>query len=114
MGSSTGTVEWDALGRLAGRVSKADGLSWRYEYDEKDQMIVATRSDGLRVDYAYDTLGRRVAETCEGRTTFFGWDHDSTVEEDAPGQAPTRRVFAGDGYTLLLESTHSAAFRMVA
>jgi RHS repeat-associated protein len=102
-------LEWDAHGRLAARRGRDASSTWRYEYDAEDQLVCAVRSDGARVDYAYDALGRRVMEACGGVVTYFGWDGDSAVEEcvDTPigrREGAVRRVFADDGYTPLLEA----------
>jgi RHS repeat-associated protein len=107
-------LAWDECGRLSARIAQEPARSWRYVWDERDLLVFALRGDGRRVAYTYDALGRRISETIDGKTTWFGWDHDTAVEEQGASRARTlRRVFADDGYTPLLESTETGDFRLV-
>jgi RHS repeat-associated protein len=111
--TESGPLLWDRAGRLAGRDSADPQAAWRYTYDENDRLVEAVRGDGLRVSYLYDAVGRRVAETCQGVTTFFGYDGGSLVEEQSTGGAAVRRVFADDGFTPLAETTDRGPFRLL-
>ncbi len=107
-------LTWDRLGRLSGRDAPDPQRTWRYAFDENDRLTEAVRGDGLKVQYIYDALGRRVAEIVGQGSTWFGWDGDSIVEERASGGQVTRRVFDASGHTPLLESQGGAGFRLVA
>ncbi|MFT3770327.1 MAG: RHS repeat-associated core domain-containing protein [Minicystis sp.] len=105
---------WDAEGRLAARHADDPAESWQYAYDENNQLVSATRGDGLSLRYLYDPLGRRIAVTFhDGTSVWFGWDGSSVVEERLTTGETTRRVFNDDGYTPLLETGPDAAWRMV-
>jgi RHS repeat-associated protein len=71
------------------------------------------REDGLSVRYLYDPLGRRIAESCGGETTWFGWDDGSNVEELRTDGGRTRRVYDRTGYGPLLESADGESFSSV-
>ncbi|WP_437624563.1 PAAR-like domain-containing protein [Sorangium sp. So ce1151] len=107
-------IQWDARGRLAGRVGPGPLQTWRYQYDERDRLVSAVRGDGLTVRYLYDPLGRCVAQAHgNGESTWFGWDGESLVEE-RPTRGPSiQRVFDDDGFTPLLEARDGKDWRMV-
>ena len=107
-------LDWDVLGRLAARRAPNALQSWQYGYDDNDRLVSAVRGDGARIEYAYDAMGRRIAEMRGGIVTRFGWDGDSAVEEQPSDGVHVRRIFADDGYTPLLESVRGEPFRMVA
>jgi RHS repeat-associated protein len=88
--------------------------SWRYVYDEEDQLLEAIRGDGLRIQYLYDPFGRRMAETIGGTTTWFGWDGNALVDEQTTTGGRVMRVFAEDGYTPLMEARDEKGFSLVA
>ena len=106
--------EWDARGRLAARQSADPQRSWQYEYDDNDRLIKATRADGVTARYLYDALGRRLCEMSEGRSTWFGWDGDTAVEEHDTGGEQRRRVFRADGYTPIAEGRSGGAWQLLA
>ena len=106
-------LTWDRRGRLAARTSPDPVRSWRYVYDDDDRLTEVVRGDGRTVKYLYDALGRRLAETCEGVTTWFGWEGDSTVEEVVTTGQRTRRVFGPDGFTPIVEDGDEGS-RMIA
>lgn len=97
-------LSWDTHGRLVERAGPSPTVSWRYTYDDDHRLTKAERGDGLEVEYLYDALGRRIAETSGGSTTYFGWDGNSVVEESLPGGHHRRRVFDQDGYTPIAEA----------
>lgn len=107
-------LHWDRAGRLAMREARDPARSWQYAYDENDRLKSAVRGDGLRIDYIYDPLGRRVAEVCGNASTWFGWDGDSIVEERATSGRTTLRVFDRPKHVPLLESPDGGSFRMIA
>ncbi|MEP7119456.1 MAG: PAAR-like domain-containing protein [Byssovorax sp.] len=106
-------LEWDRLGRLSSRWSTDGRKLWEYRYDGSDHLIEAVREDGLSVRYLYDPLGRRIAESCGGETTWFGWDDGSNVEELRTDGGRTRRVYDRTGYGPLLESPDGENFSSV-
>ncbi|WP_044251871.1 PAAR-like domain-containing protein [Chondromyces apiculatus] len=107
-------LSWDSAGRLVSRHADDPARSWQYRYDENNQLITATRGDGLGLRCLYDPLGRRVAASfSDGTSLWFGWDGDSVVEELLTTGGSTRRVFGDDGYTPLLETGPDGAWRMV-
>jgi len=105
---------WDRRGRLGERSAPDPSRSWRYVYDDEDQLVEATRGDGLCVRYLYDPFGRRLAETIAGTTTWFCWDGNTAVEEQSTTGGRVRRVFAEDGYTPMLEARDESDFHLVA
>ncbi|MBN2194096.1 MAG: DUF4150 domain-containing protein [Polyangiaceae bacterium] len=105
---------WDALGRLVARRGADPAQSWTFDYGVDDTLSTATRGDGLVVKYLYDPFGRRVVESCDGRSTWFGWDGHRLVDERATDGAAVVRVFAGDGFTPLAEGDGRGNWRMVA
>jgi RHS repeat-associated protein len=105
---------WDRRGRLSERHAPDPMRTWRYVYDDEDQLTEAVRGDGLRIQYLYDAFGRRMAETIQGATTWFGWDGNSPVEEQTTTGQRVLRVFAEDGYTPLLEGRDGEGFKLIA
>ncbi len=105
---------WDRRGRLGERRAPDPMRSWRYVYDEEDQLLEAIRGDGLRIQYLYDPFGRRMAETISGTTTWFGWDGNALVDEQTTTGSRVMRVFAEDGYTPLMEARDEKGFNLVA
>ena len=96
-------LAWDTRGRLSERRHADPRRTWSYRYDGSNRLIQATRGDGLVVRYFYDALGRRLCETTDGASTWFGWDGDVTVEERPTAGGGCRRVFGEDGYTPVAE-----------
>jgi RHS repeat-associated protein len=106
-------LEWDAQGRLAARHGAGPAWSWRYTYDERDRLVLATRGDGLALRYHHDPLGRCLAQTGnDGRSTWFFYDGETLVEERPSSGPSVQRVFAEDGYTPLFESSDQRDFRL--
>lgn len=115
--SSAGSerLTWDQQGRLSARHADTAEETWELSYDENDQLVSARRGDGQALRYLYDPLGRRVAVTfADGHSVWFGWDGNSVVEEQATTTAgATRRVFADDGFTPILETGPDDSWQMV-
>jgi RHS repeat-associated protein len=114
LGAGDVGARWDHAGRLESRVGPDPESSWRYEYDWCNRLVAATRGDGREVTYLYDALGRRIAETCEGRTTWFAWDGRQEVEEQTTDGGIVRRIFAADGFTPIAESDAGRPFDLIA
>jgi RHS repeat-associated protein len=75
---------WDECGRLI--VKKGPANSWTFHWAARTQLRRAVRDDGLRVEYLYDALGRRVKRSVLDRTgtveeTRFVWDRETLVHE---------------------------------
>jgi len=108
-------LEWDERGRLCARHSEDDATaSWTYRYDDDSRLIEAVREDGRTVRYSYDALGRRISETCDGASTWFGWEGDAVVEERSTLGKTTYRVFGADGHTPLLEGEPQRPWKLIA
>jgi RHS repeat-associated protein len=75
----------DANGNLIS--STRDGRTTRYEWNQLDQLVSVTHSDGTTSAYAYDGLGRRVWKKHRGRKTSFYWAGDDLLCEESEGDS---------------------------
>ena len=57
-----------------------------YSYDSFNHLI-GIQTDGLRVNYGYDAVGRRTSKTINGETTNQIWDGSNIVAEDGANKA---------------------------
>jgi hypothetical protein len=57
-----------------------------YSYDSFNRLI-GIQTDGLRVNYGYDAVGRRTSKTINGETTNQIWDGSNIVAEDGANKA---------------------------
>ncbi|WP_439625042.1 RHS repeat-associated core domain-containing protein [Gemmata sp.] len=113
----TWTYTHDAEGNVVGKVNGSTGEAWAYAYDHRNQMTGAERRGtaggpvDLRVEYAYDAYGNRIARTIDlgGTVTerhfaVDGWDpakpkpvgtenFDTWADLDGSGALVARRVF---------------------
>ena len=55
-----------------GNFSAYDG--WTYSYDAMNRVTAVTQSGGPSASFYYDGLGRQVARTEDGTTTYSVWD----------------------------------------
>ena len=93
----------DARGDMVER--RGPGGGWRYRYDGFGRLALAEGTDGRRVSFGYDPLGRRLWKRVEAagreRTTRFVWAGEQVVREvghaaaswEAPGDAPFARDY---------------------
>lgn len=77
-------LEWDDLGRLVKKTTPG-GDGWRYEWTPRSELARA-KSNGHRVDFVYDAIGRRIARQTYDKdrlveTTRFVWDEGTIVHE---------------------------------
>ncbi len=108
LSDGTWNYRYDAEGNLIQKVNIADGTTWTYGYDERNQMIAAEQRDGSghlvqHIDDQYDVFGNRTAESVFTAatgltvTTQFAYDGPNAwADLDANGSLITRRIF-GDG-----------------
>ena len=89
------TYTHDALGQLVEKRTRdaatGDEKAWAYTWNGAGRLTSATASDGIRVDFLYDALGRRVqkrvARTRAGAAaapislTTFIWDGSAVAQE---------------------------------
>jgi RHS repeat-associated protein len=109
---------WDEDGRLARKsvTSGNDTQSWDYHWNAAGLLGAVEKSDGMRVEYAYDVFARRVKKEVFQRrgiervlvsATRFVWDQDVVVHEieERPGQAEVIRtlVFKDGGFMPLAD-----------
>lgn len=107
------TYLWDSNGRLAekriARPGEVDRV-WTYTWKANGLLDSIQRHDGLRVDFAYDPLARRVQKrvfmpaTTDGGTggvelTRFIWDGNEVVHE-------VKQRACGDGDPIVEERTY--------
>lgn len=82
---------YDSAGNLVERRS-GDDLT-RFVWDEQNRLKTARKSNGNRIDMAYDTLGRRCGKAINGERTFFMWDGDALLSEQFEDDAPREYVY---------------------
>lgn len=86
-------LTYDAAGCVARIEAPATALDLEYSVHEQLREVVA--SDGSRVTYAYDVLGRRIArQSAEGKTEFI-WDGCYPAAELRDGSPGDRFYFLG-------------------
>ncbi|WP_270958970.1 RHS repeat-associated core domain-containing protein [Burkholderia pseudomallei] len=59
--------EYDARGRMIARTEGRDGFrprTWRYQWDDFDQLEQVLTPEGERWRYRYDAFGRRISKAC--------------------------------------------------
>ncbi len=75
---------YDARGDVTTSTDRGTGATTSYAWDAEHRLRSVTLPDGSTVRYAYDPLGRRVAQTHGAETTRFGYDGQvATAEYDA-------------------------------
>ncbi|HKN67441.1 MAG TPA: Ig-like domain-containing protein [Gemmatimonadaceae bacterium] len=88
------TYEYDALGRVTGRV---DGTGRRtYSYDSFDRLTAIQFPDGKRLDYVLDAEGRRIGRRQNGVLTqgfLYANSIAPTAELNGSSQVVSRFVF---------------------
>jgi RHS repeat-associated protein len=66
-------------------VIKANGLTWSYVYDNRNEMVAVLLGGVPQVTYKYDALGHRIEENMQafapGTLTHFAFDGDNVVAE---------------------------------
>jgi RHS repeat-associated protein len=95
---------WRREGAYAGsryRFDRAGDLVLKVDADatlelewDGDRHLIATRSNGLLTQYAYDPFGRRVFKENGGLRTLFFWDGDLLAAEEAATPAASSREYA--------------------
>ncbi len=78
--------------------------SWRYDFHDRLVRVEREVTPGGFVEvagYAYDTFGRRIERTVEGRTVETVWNGLQSIEDYENGSLVGRRVF-GDGLDEIL------------
>ncbi|MFJ7662782.1 RHS repeat domain-containing protein [Lysinibacillus sp. NPDC097162] len=55
--------------------------TWKYEYYGNGMMAKALKPDMTEVTFKYDSLGRRIEKSSEGRATHFVWDGNTILHE---------------------------------
>lgn len=79
------TFEYDLNGLVVSR--SEGGLTTRYEYDAKQRLRAVISADGVRHEYDYDALGRRIAKRSPGREVRFVWSRThlaAIIPSDGP------------------------------
>ncbi|VEB41547.1 Cell wall-associated polypeptide CWBP200 [Chromobacterium violaceum] len=76
---------YDSRGNLVEK--RVNGSLTKLEWDSHNRLSRLTAPDGLRTDYHYDPLGRRIAKISQSEATLYGWDGDvlafETHDEEA-------------------------------
>jgi RHS repeat-associated protein len=95
----------DACGRITRRQGVRDSRppdTWRYEWDADSRLTAVTRPDGVRWQYVYDPLGRRIAKqqlTSDGQVAqqvSFTWDGPVLAEQASAGGPQSGQVVTWD------------------
>nr|WP_174248212.1 RHS repeat-associated core domain-containing protein [Pseudomonas chlororaphis] len=76
--------DYDAFGNLSReRRGAGQKLVTEYQYDCQHRLIGVSLPGGSTATYKYDTFGRRIAKTVDGRTTEFLWQGEQLIAESA-------------------------------
>ena len=78
------TFTYDDEGNLIQKVEK-NGDTWKYEYKGNGMMSKVIRADNTEVTFKYDSMGRRIEKSFEGKTTHFVWDDNTILHEWSEG-----------------------------
>lgn len=103
---------YDARGRVVEKRHKRAGFrpqTWRYQWDDDDQLRTLTEPDGTLWRYDTDPLGRRTRKLSARGGTAYVWDGDSLTQEIplaadgsvAPAAEATLWTYGPDGFTPL-------------
>lgn len=97
-------------GRVGERIEKRllDGTRWGYEWSSAGELRAVDRPDGVRVEFAYDALGRRVRKRVGSREVTFVWDGDSMIGERSSDGNTVAWLFGLDSCTPLTRITDDA------
>jgi hypothetical protein len=98
---------YDGEGNLHMKVGISNGLTWTYQYDERNMMTSAVEIETTGgaliqdVSFAYDVFGNRISLTVavgsSMTTQQFAWDGSNIwADLDGNGALATRRIY-GDG-----------------
>ncbi|MGU3292538.1 putative T7SS-secreted protein [Williamsia sp. M5A3_1d] len=109
------TYSYDGAGRVAQvvrrRLSRKPDV-WLYEWDAWDRLRALTDPAGVRWEYEYDPLGRRVSKRSSDGTVHvrFAWSGTQLVEQvdELTGESVSW-VYATDGLTPIAQIAGSAA-----
>jgi len=71
---------YDKEGNLVEKVEN-NGYTWKYEYYGNGMMAKVMKPDMTEVTFKYDSLGRRIEKSSEGRATHFVWDGNTILHE---------------------------------
>lgn len=68
------TYAYSAQGDIVASTDRTSGATTRYDWDSEHKLRGVTLPDGSTVSYAYDPLGRRIAQTHGAQTVRYGYD----------------------------------------
>ena len=75
---------YDAFGNLIRKCrGSAPVLVTEYRYDCQHRLVGITLPCGVHVRYRYDTFGRRISKTVDGKSTVFIWHGDTLIAESS-------------------------------
>ncbi len=79
------TFSYDEEGNLIQKVEKT-GDTWKYEYYGNGLMAKVVsfsqrKSESKEIAFKYDSMGRRVEKSCDGKTAHFVWDENTILQE---------------------------------
>lgn len=98
--------ELDAAGyvvrkrRLAADGNRID--EWRFVWDGDGNLAAIERANGVRHDYEYDPLGRRVRKLGPEGTVVYVWDGDRVLHEIGGREQPITYVYNPREFDLLM------------
>lgn len=91
------TYKYDQLNRPV-KISRAHMPEISYSYNTSDQMTSLEISNGYRIDYTYDFLGRlTVMNTPAGEITYAYYAGDGIIERLLPNGIKTQYKYFADG-----------------
>ena len=71
--------EYDDDGQLLRRVTGDE--AWEFEWAATGELVAVTRPDGVRSEFEYDALGRRIAKRTPLGTVRYLWDGTNMIQE---------------------------------
>lgn len=107
---------YDRQGRIAEKIQSEGGTNrtWRFLWDDADQLASVVNPEGDTWEYGYDALGRRISKRGPDGGTEYLWSGHSMIQEVPAKGPPTNWFYDTDTFQPVAKTEAERPYWVVA